>query len=88
MSLQGGDNMQNEQMVLFKTNKDSLLQVRVTKQDIAKLQEICKFYGINQSQVIRRFINAEYDNIQGHPELKQAMDKMKELTDFIASFNH
>lgn len=51
-----------------------------------RLEELAKVYKKSQTRIVADLIHADYDRLQGNPELKKMIDKLNELQDAINTF--
>ena len=67
-------------------NYAKALTVRFTQEDFDKLTYLTRLTGITKNDLILGYIRADYDKVQGNPELKNIIDKLKDLSDTIQAY--
>lgn len=66
----------------------SVIQKRfnLAEDTVQRLEELAKIYNKSQTRIIADLIHADYDRLQGNPELKKMISKLNELQDAINTF--
>ena len=62
------------------------ISVRMSKDVVSKLDELCSIYNMSRRQVIETLIVGEYDKYQGNPKVKEISEQVKILSDKIKEF--
>lgn len=61
--------------------------LRLDKIARERLEELSKIYQKPNNKIVSDLICADYDRIQGNPELKKMIDKLNQLQEAISEFN-
>lgn len=62
------------------------LTVRLTQADYEKLTYLSNLTGISKNELVIGYVRADYDKVQGNPQLQSILDKLKELNISLQNF--
>ena len=60
--------------------------VRMTPEEKKRLDFVLNAYGCTMATLIKRFIDVEYDNLNGQPELKKALVDMQKIQEILNDY--
>ena len=60
--------------------------VRMNPEEKKKLDFVVKAYGVSISELIKNFINSEYDALNGQPELKKTLDDLMKIQEILQPY--
>lgn len=63
------------------------LTMRYPKDVIFKLDELCKLYGLSRRDYLIALIVSSYDELNGNKELKDLLQKIRDLTSKFDDIN-
>lgn len=62
------------------TKKDTIaITFRLSFDNLNKLDELCKIYGLKRGDFLVQCVTAEYDKMTGNPELIKILANMNDL---------
>lgn len=59
------------------------LCLRLSDEDVSRLDVLASAFGLTKSDYLRQSINADYDKLNGNPELKAAVEQIKALSESL-----
>lgn len=60
---------------------------RAPAESIERLDLLCNMYGIKRSDFFVSAISAEYDKVNGNPQIKKLLSQLKEVSETVKAFN-
>lgn len=60
---------------------------RAPAEAIEHLDLLCNMYGIKRSDFFVSAISAEYDKVNGNPQIKKLLAQLKEVSETVKAFN-
>lgn len=59
------------------------MSLRLTEEQFEHLEALSKVHGMNKTRLLSTMIETEYDAINGNPKMKEALELMQKMNDFI-----
>lgn len=70
------------------SKKDTMqITFRAPAEVIRQLDELCAMSGIKRSEFFINAICAEYDKVNGNPQLKKMLEQMREIAETMKQMN-
>lgn len=63
--------------------KSNIITVRFRDTQLEKLDALAQLSGSTRSEVLQEIVEAQYDKINGNPQLKQAMQKLRDIQEQV-----
>lgn len=60
-----------------------VLQVRLTDEEMQRLDDVVRIYDTSRAQFIKNAINSTHDEINGNPKLKAVLQQLKAITESL-----
>ena len=60
--------------------------IRFSPEEKKKLDFVVKAYGISMTELIKGYIDVDYDNLIGKPELKKALEDLNRIQEILEPY--
>lgn len=67
--------------------KKIAVNLRLSREEVDQLDAICQLAGCTRVQLVGSLVSAEYDRLNGNPQLKALLEQLKTVADTIQAMN-